>query len=320
MTMYKIGGTWFEFFHHSKVEGAYWNAACRSFTEAQWRQKIQEISGLGMKYLVLLCSSLAYDDHAESYFAGGPYPFPENMICKNPIEILLDEADRQELRVFMSCGFYGNWTHTYENMKSLEVRNRAFTAMDELYSQFGRHRSFFGWYLPDETGLDENGFPAFFIDYVNTYHAKIRELNPSLPLLIAPYGVSRVQASESFVAQLEQLDCDFVAYQDGVGVRHSALEKVSEYFSALNAAHKKASRSRIWADVELFAFEGEVYHSPLIPAPIQRVEQQLSAVAPYVEEILVYQYQGMMNPPNSPAFLEHPDSCALYQEYSKSIR
>ena len=38
-----VDGTWFEFFHHNKVEGEYWNPACRSFTELQWRQKLGEI-------------------------------------------------------------------------------------------------------------------------------------------------------------------------------------------------------------------------------------------------------------------------------------
>ncbi len=320
MDRYKISGTWFEFLHHNKAEGVYWNPACRSFTEAQWRQKIREIARVGMKYLVLLCSSLAYEEHAESYFRGGPFPFPKDMACKDPIEILLGEADQLELRVFMSCGFYGNWVRTEENMKSEEVRGRAFAAMEELYRLYGGHRSFFGWYLPDEAGMDETGFPGIFIDYVNTYHVKIRELDPSLPLLIAPYGISRVRVDESFVEQLRGLDCDFIAYQDGVGVRQTDLERVSEYFSALASAHRKAGRSRLWADMELFDFEGNVYDSPLVPAPIQRIVQQLQAVGPHVEEILAYQYQGMMNPPDSPAFCGHPDSAALYRAYAEYIR
>ena len=32
--MKRIEGTWFEFWHHNRPEGKYYNAACRSFTRA----------------------------------------------------------------------------------------------------------------------------------------------------------------------------------------------------------------------------------------------------------------------------------------------
>jgi hypothetical protein len=55
----------------------------------------------------------------------------------------------------------------------------------------------------------------------------------------------------------------------------------------------------LWADVEIFTFAGEVYRSALVPAPFARVEQQLTAISPFVDKILIYQYQGLMNPPAS---------------------
>ncbi len=63
-----ITGTWFEFTHHNPAEGKYWNIACRSFTAGQWRKKVREIASIGMKYIVLMCTSLVYDNYAESYF------------------------------------------------------------------------------------------------------------------------------------------------------------------------------------------------------------------------------------------------------------
>lgn len=314
----KIDGTWFEFFHHSQVEGQYWNPACRAFTADQWRQKLQEIAGLGMEYIVLLCTSLAYSDHAESYFPGGPYPFPEEMACKNPMEVLFDECDQLGLRIFVSCGFYGDWTQARANMVSQAVRQRAFAAMEQLHRLYGAHPSFYGWYLPDEIGIDGN-FPGFFIDYVNAYRAQARAISPSKPLLIAPYGVAKVVADAAYIDQLKQLDCDFVAYQDGVGIHNAGAEESAQYYKSLRMAHDAAGRSRLWADVELFQFEGAPYRSALRPAQIGRVVQQLEAVAPYVDKILVYQYQGMMNPPNSQAFCGAPESAALYRAYRQLI-
>ncbi|MBE7503543.1 MAG: hypothetical protein HS113_25290 [Verrucomicrobiales bacterium] len=53
----------------------------------------------------------------------------------------------------------------------------------------------------------------------------------------------------------------------------------------------------------------------MIPAPRERVRAQLEAVSPHVDRILIYQYQGLMNCPGTPAFAGHPDSTGLYTDY-----
>lgn len=116
------------------------------------------------------------------------------------------------------------------------------------------------------------------------------------------------------------MDVDFVAYQDEVGVRKSSPEETGAYFKALREAHDKAGKSAIWADVELFGFEGDVYRSALIPSDMERVEKQLKAVAPYVDVILCYQYLGMMNAPSTEAYCGHPDSVKLYEDYESFVK
>ena len=287
----RINGTWFEFFHHSKVEGQYWNPQCRGFTEEDWRTLLRRIAGEGMEYVVLMCTSLCYSDYAESYFPGGPYPFPEEMACKNPMEVLMDETSRLGLKVFMSCGFYGDWTKARDNMQSNDVRQRAFAAMERLTALYGRYPSFYGWYLPDEIGIDGN-FPQFFIDYVNAYREKIRQITPDKPLLIAPYGVAKIRFDEEFVDQLRRLRCEFIAYQDGVGIANGNVDAAREAFRQLKTAHDAAGGPKLWADMEVFRFEGPIYRSALLPADPARIRQQLDAIAPFVENILIYQYQG----------------------------
>lgn len=284
-------GTWFEFFHHSRVEGEFWNPRCRSFTEADWRSLLRDIADTGMEYIVLMCTSLCYSEYAESYFPGGPYPFPEEMMCKNPMEVLMDEASLLGLKVFMSCGFYGDWTRARDNMRDAGVRRRAFAAMEQLTGLYGSYPSFYGWYLPDEIGIDGH-FPQFFIDYVNDYRSFIRRLTPDKPLLIAPYGVAKITFDEQFAEQLAALDCEFIAYQDGVGIADGGVETAAEAFRRLKEAHDRAGRSRLWADMEAFRFQGQPYRSALIPGRTERIQAQLDAIAPSAEKILIYQYQG----------------------------
>ncbi len=313
-----IVGTWFEFWHHNIAEGKYWNPICRHFTAEQWEAKVDEIASVGMKYIVLLATGIGYDEGFECYFHTDLAPFAD-MACKDPIGALLKAADRNGIKVFVSTGFYGNWTHTMENMTSPEVTARAFKAMEQLWAQYGSHESFYGWYYPDETCIDGHFHPAF-LEYVNRYSAHARKIAPGTKTLIAPYGTNILKADAEYVEQLKNLDVDIVAYQDEIGVRKSKPEDTAAYYRALREAHDAAGRSALWADMEVFQFEDQVYRSALLPATMERVERQIESIAPYVDEILCYQYQGMFNKPGTIAYCGHPDSVRFYEELAEHNR
>lgn len=139
-------------------------------------------------------------------------------------------------------------------------------------------------------------FSQNFVRYVNRCSAHCHALTPDKRTLIAPYGTKWVKADDAYVRQLAQLDVDYIAYQDEVGVRKTKAADTCPLFEALKKAHDAAGRAQLWADVEIFDFEGDVYKSALIPAAADRVKVQLENVAPFVEKILVYQYLGLMDP------------------------
>ena len=311
-------GTWFEFQHPNEYEGRYWNDTCRAFTSEQWGKKVEEIASLGMKYLVLMNTSRPSETGNESYYPTALYPFARGMGCEDPLEALFAAADRLDMHVFVSCGFYGIWAHTLENMTSPEVDARAFCSMGEIYERYHAHPSFYGWYYPDETKI----YPRFsdtFLSYVERYSAFASQLDASKKKLIAPYGTNKVVVDEQYVRQLEHLPVDIIAYQDEVGAGKSKPEETGRYFEALRRAHDKAGRSALWCDMEMFEFEGEPLRSPLIPAGISRIEKQLKSVSPYVDEVLIYQYQGLMNRPGTPAFCGHEKSLDMYNGYSELV-
>lgn len=310
--MKKINGTFFEFYHHNRIGGQHWNSQCREYTEEQWEAKVDEIAALGMKYIVLMASSLVYDECAESYFETDIYPAAP-MRTKNPISALMRAAQRNGLKVFMSCGFYGIWYHTRENITSQDVKERAFKAMKQLYELYGDNDAFYGWYLPDETEIRPY-FDEDFISYVNEYAKYGRSFNKDLKILIAPYGTRFACADEHYIEQLKSLDCDIIAYQDEVGVEKSTTDQTMEYFKNLSAAHKKAGKSAMWADMETFKCEGEVYFSPMVNADAERIKKQIESISDYVEEIIIYIYQGTMNPPDTKALCGHQDTVKLYTD------
>ena len=55
------------------------------------------------------------------------------------------------------------------------------------------------------------------------------------------------------------------------------------------------------------------------PADIDRLTHQIDAICDYVDEILVYEYIGIMNKPGTIAYAGHPDSVSYYEDYKQAI-
>ncbi|MBN1900303.1 DUF4434 domain-containing protein [Candidatus Sumerlaeota bacterium] len=306
-----IKGSWFEFQHHWGVEGKYWDKECSDFTEHQWEKKIEEVAEIGFDHLVLLdvaCNGKAYYD--TSLFPKFPFG------CEDPLEICLKTADRLGIRFFIGVGFFITTNISWEGINSPEETRKTLQFMNEIAERYGRHPSFYGWYLPHEAKIDGH-YEEEYVKYVQNCNREGRKLLPNGKMLIAPFGTRLAIPDDKYVKQLERLGVDFIAYQDEVGVRKSRVEELPAFYEGLKKAHERAGCAEIWADVEIFDFEGAVYQSALIPAPFERVKRQLEAASPYVEKILVYQYQGMMNKPGSAAFAGHPESTQLYRDYEK---
>lgn len=308
-----ISGSWFEFQHASTVEGVNWNPACACFTCEQWQSKVFEMANIGMKDLVLMSTAL----YNRAFYRTAIYP-PWRLHCADPIEAVLSAADRLGVRFFMGGGFYGDWASPGIISDPAAARRRLH-AIEELAGLYGHHRSFYGWYWPNEAFIDRYYSDAF-IRYVNSCSELARRLMPRARILIAPYGTRVAVPDDKYVRQLQSIDVDVIAYQDEVGVQKSKVTETPAFYEGLRKAHDRVPRIAIWADVEIFRFEGKVYHSALLPAPFERVQKQLEAVSPWVDRILAYQYQGMMNKPGSDAFAGPPDSVTLYRNYADWLR
>ncbi|MGH9396179.1 MAG: DUF4434 domain-containing protein [Terriglobia bacterium] len=308
-----ISGSWFEFQHASTVEGVNWNPACACFTCEQWAAKVKEIADVGMKYLVLMSTALYY----RAFYRTTIFP-KWQLGCADPMETVLSAADKYGVQFFIGGGFYGDWASP-DIVSDPAAAKRRLQAIEELARLYGHHRSFYGWYWPNEAFIDRY-YSSKFIRYVNTCSRLARQLTPRARILIAPYGTRVAVPDEKYVKQLESMDVDIIAYQDEVGVEKSKVDETSAFYEGLRKAHDQVPKVAIWADVEIFKFESKVYGSALLPAPFDRVRRQLEAVSPWVEKILVYQYQGMMNKPGSLAFAGPPDSVKLYTDYVKWLK
>ncbi len=304
----RITGSWFEFQHHATVEGVDWNPSCARFTAAQWDAKIKEIADAGLEYLVLMATAVYY----RAFYKTDIYPKWE-LGCADPLEAVLSAADKYKIKFFIGGGFYGDWESDQIITDPVGEKKRL-RSLEEIARIYGHHSSFYGWYWPDEAFINPRYTPEF-IRYVDINSRLARQLKPNAKIMIAPYGTRFAIPDDEYVRQLDTMDIDIVAYQDEVGVRKSKVTEIPAFFEGLRKAHDRSQKAKIWADVEIFEFEKEVYKSALMPAAFDRVVRQLEAVSPWVDQILIYQYQGMMNKPDSPAFAGCQTSTRLYSDY-----
>lgn len=300
-----ITGSWFEFRHHNVKEGKYWNDACTHFNCGNWDKKIKEISNAGLDTLVLMAVALDGKTFYKSSICPG-----HDSGCVDPLEDFLTATDKYEMNVFVGNGFWEDWASSEPCINDESIRTWM-DAFRELEKYSRRFKSFKGWYWPTEAHISPY-FTEKYIDYVSIMSAIAREMTPDKKILISPYGTRNAVADRKFLAQLERLDVDIIAYQDEVGVKKTKPSELKGIFSTLKKVHDAAGASKLWANVEIFDFEGEVYKSALIPAPSDRVASQLEAVSPFVEKVLIYQYLGLLNKSQGSSFLGHPNSIGLY--------
>ena len=214
-----------------------------------------------MKYLVLLSTVDAGGDKA-AFFDTSLAPKAKELACDDPIEAMLTAADKYGVKFFISTGFYGGWVTEHTLLDPAFARGR-FKIMAELAEKYAHHKSFYGWYLPDEPPINPY-FSEKYLEAVKLHGGEARRLTPRSKILVAPFGTENAACDDKYVNQLERLDADFVAYQDVVGQLRMTPAQSAVKYEQLRKAHDKVPQRKLWADVEVFAWE----KPPIAPTTI----------------------------------------------------
>lgn len=304
----KITGSWMDFQHQNSHDGLYWNDQTRAFSCAQWEGHLADMAGAGIDTVVLMSSAL--DDKA--FYPSAFLPARWNLTCDDPIAATLRAAAANGQQVFVSAGFYGHTTEETSDAPDYLDWHKRLT--DELWTRYGQFPAFTGWYIPNEAEINGH-FSAGYMEFTPRLTRHLRQISPMQKILIAPYGTRKVAETAQFVEQIQALGVDYIAYQDEVGVRKTDVEELDAIYARLHRLHEGAGIP-LWADMEVFEFEGDVYASALLPARMERVARQIELLSPYIEKLLCYQYHGLMNPPETAQFCGHPDTVRLYREYA----
>ena len=183
--MKHINGTWLEIHHFNIKEGKYFNPICHEFSDEQWKEKVRELASLNMKYIVLMGVAITdKQDYTEVFYPSKHFKKWNEIKANDPVNAILSEASKHNMKVFVGAGTFGYWADVYNNMTSPIVHNKTITIMKELYELYGHYDSFYGWYYPDETGICGH-YEQEFINYVNSKTNFSRTINHNLKTIIA---------------------------------------------------------------------------------------------------------------------------------------
>lgn len=249
------------------------------FDPGSWEEEFTAMKKLGMDLIVVR-------------------PYVSDM--KDPMYPVLDElfaeANRQGIKVML--GSYSNRNYQWTNLgkKVLEESlKKVKSDLDALYDRYGDNEAFYGWYIADE--IDEKDLVSTRFDTTTWYYSEqvnyMKYLTPNKPILLSPsYDANATSPSwwaKKYDEFLEIVKIDILGPQDSIGAQRSTPELSALFYGGFAEAAKKHNVI-LWADVEIFDIK--TWH----PAPIELVKQQLFAVEPHVEKVIIFEFNHYMNP------------------------
>lgn len=120
-----ITGTWINLAYQD-VRNKYTNPQHFDHTDpALWRQKVKELSEMGIEYLVFM----AVANEGKAYYPSKlmPHVYPSGK--ESPVDAIMDMAGELGLKVFMSTGWAKNQD---DNLQDPAIKQRQLQMMEEL--------------------------------------------------------------------------------------------------------------------------------------------------------------------------------------------
>jgi hypothetical protein len=312
-TIKHINGTWFSI-QYPDLRHKYMNPYMARFSCKEYTIKIHEMAELKMEYIVLNAVTL----FNKAFYISSLLPKWE-LECIDPVDTIMTAADDTGMKIFLTCEYPFDES---DSITDITLMHKRIDILNEVAQKYTHHKSFYGWYFAREAYLNPV-FSENFLNYCTTLTSEARKLTPMAKVLIAPFGTGQCNFDSAYAKQLDSLPVDIIAYQDEVGCVRPGInpETTARQFEKAYKIHNQNNRIALWADIETFTWEREENNqkSALVPANFSRILAQLNAVSPFVENILVYTAQGIIEKPDSQAPMGHPDATRLYIHYKEFL-
>jgi len=315
----RIDGAWFEFYHWSEAEGKPWNEEIRKTTDGQWKEMVAAMHRIGMDLVIVQevfrnqeyvgKHSMETDGYTgRAYYPSKLYPQRRDIAATDPLGAVLAEADKHGMHVMVGVGCYAWFDFT---PGSLAWHKRV---ADELWEQYGHHRSFYGWYVSEEIPGHLGAGTARrreIVRFFREFKEHVNTLAPDKPVMLATNCHCVAQSEGYYPKLLEHLDilCPFGFH------RMPAGDYSGDEVARMLQQHCDQAGAHLWMDMEVFVFGRG---NALLPRPIDGVIDDLMRF-PDFEKICCYAFTGLMNSPDQSRKPGGKATVRLYNDYRKLV-
>jgi hypothetical protein len=314
----RLGGAWVDLYHHSEAEGKPFNDDLAKMTDAEWRELVRAMHETEQNLIVITMMFQNYTHrgkhridtegyHGRAYYPSALYPGRMPIASRDPLEAIMLEADRLEMLVMPGVGLYAFSDY---GPGSLAWHKRI---AEELWTQYGHHSSFYGWYVSEEKwgSLGSPEEQEEIIEFFRQFTAHVRRLAPEKPVMLAPNCFGLRKASEAYRRLLPYVDiiCPFGFHRMPQG------DISGEQAASMMQSWCGEAGTHLWMDLESFEFRnGKELH----PRSIGGLVSDLTRF-PNFEKTLHYQFPGLMSSPGMPRQPGGTNAVRLYLDYRKYL-
>ncbi|MEN6459007.1 MAG: DUF4434 domain-containing protein [Thermoguttaceae bacterium] len=320
----RLGGAWVDIRHFDEGEGYPFNAELAKMTEPQWRELVRAMHDVDQNILVITMMFENFTHrgqhkidaegyHGRAYYDSKLYPGRMAIATPDPLEAILSEADRHGMHVLPGVGCYAFFDFSPGSLRwSKQVAA-------ELWDRYGRHPSFYGFYMSHEKdgGLGADAAERQeIVDFFRDFTPFAHRLAPDKPVMLAPNCFHVRGVEQVYRKLLPNLDilCPF-----GYHRMPPKEPMTGEQTAALMQTLCDQAGCHLWMDLESFVFRKGKYPNELVPRPIDGLLSDFRRF-PTFEKTLHYQFPGLMSSPNMSRQPGGPASVKLYLDYQKYLR
>jgi hypothetical protein len=287
-----------------------------NMTNEDWDDQMRYMSYLGVKTAIMqnvfLNDKYVLFDEGQSctnYSGQAFYPsqiYPKRFPFKHDkISAIMNAADKYGINVFFGIGLYA-W-FDFRNESLCWHKN----VMREMYSMYGSHPSFYGWYVSEEmAGNFFQGTKYYYpnvVDDMVTFFSSIKkvsaELTPLKPVMLACNSYDWDKEVENWTKILKYVDI----------LSPFAMARKDPHFHTLPTIIEtcKRTNTRLWVDMELFS-ENWLEKRGILKYKSNQLLNELKNDWNDVEQIMGYEFTGLFDNPQSSKHLGGDDAKKAY--------
>ena len=205
----------------------------------QWNSLLEGMKKIGMNTVIVQYA--AYNDNV---WFNSDNTFTKDK-SKYALARLLAAAELKHMDVYIGLYFNEEYWKHQTDIEWLKLHaDRCISIAQEINAQFGNSTAF-------------NGKPVAIAAFWNS-------------------DLSTPEQLQHFMAELSKCNLQVIMLQDGVGVEHVKLDKITSYYESAEKGlytENTAYKGEFWTDLETFSKSG----SSASPASLERIKYQLSA-------------------------------------------